>query len=327
MRTAWSGIYWAATSGLRWPHQGALPTKRCFRPPMEPKDYIEIVEFTGQDVIGFDAMWVPFKYRDEDGKLRIINDGRIKSFEDLEKAIAPDYETDVKPRLQYFEAYRNALGGTDIGFFLTLGTFFQSCYQFLAGFSDFFTLIYTDREFVEALMDKCIDYYLMVIDTGLQYGIDVLYLGDDIAFRQGLFMNPELFKELWFPRMKKLVQPAKDAGIPVMFHSCGRVTDIIDDILLPLGIQSLNPIEPYSNDIYALKEKYGDRLTLMGNIDIAGPLAFGSPEDVEQVVKEHLLRLKPGGRFVLSSSHSIMNDIPTRNFEAMLNAMDKYGGY
>ena len=43
-------------------------------------------------------------------------------------------------------------------------------------------------------------------------------------------------------------------------------------------------------DTYDMKARYGDRLTLSGNIDIAGPLAFGTPEEVREEVRQHMER-------------------------------------
>jgi uroporphyrinogen decarboxylase len=80
-------------------------------------------------------------------------------------------------------------------------------------------------------------------------------------------------------------------------------------------------------DIYEVKERWGDQLTLIGNMDIAGPLAFGTPEDVIADTKEHLERLMPGGRYIAASSHSIVDDIPPANFRAMLDTIHEYGRY
>ena len=44
-------------------------------------------------------------------------------------------------------------------------------------------------------------------------------------------------------------------------------------------------------------------------------------------VKEHLEKLMPGGRYILSTNHSIMNGIPFENFMAMLGALLEYGIY
>lgn len=301
--------------------------KAFFSPPMDPHDYIDICNYTGQDVIGFESLWVPLKYKDDKGNLHIINDGRIKNLDDLEKAIKPSWELDIEPRKKYFDLYNKAIEGTGVGLFYLTGCIFQSSYQFLNGFNDFFVNCYAEQEFAEALMDVCVDFYLKIIDVALDAGLTFLFLADDICFKSGTFMEPGHFKELWLPRMKKLIKPAKEAGVPIMFHSCGNVTSIFDDVIMELGVDCINPIEPYSNNIYELKKKYGDKITISGNIDIAGPLAFGTPEQVDAEVKEHLEKLMVGGRYILSTNHSIMNDIPIKNYDAMLNALYKYGIY
>ena len=149
--------------------------------------------------------------------------------------------------------------------------------SFLGGFNDFFVNVYANRELAEALLDMCVEFYLHAIDIALDAGLTFLFLADDVCFKQGTFLEPGLFKELWLPRMQKLVKPAKEAGVPVMFHSCGNVTNIFEDILMELGVDAINPIEPYSNDIFEIKKKYGDKITISGNIDIAGPLSFRNP--------------------------------------------------
>jgi len=296
-------------------------------PPMNPYDYIEICNFTGQDAIGLEAAWVPFKYRDHKGDLHLINDGRIKSLEDLEKIEKPCWELDYKSKREYLEQYRKAVQGTNVGLFFCPGCLFQGCYQFLVGFSDFFVLVYTEPEFIETLLDMCMDYYLKITEMALDVGIDVLYLGDDIAFKSGPFVNPEIYKKYWMPRIKKLVKLGREADLPIVFHSCGNLNSIMDDVILQLDIDCLNPIEPYSMDIFEIKKKYGDKISISGNIDIAGPLANGTPEQVKEIVRNHLEKLMQGGGYILSSSHSITDDIPPENYMAMLDTLFKYGVY
>ncbi len=304
--------------------------KTFVAPPMDPNDYLNILEFNGQDIIGFEALWVPFKYKDDKGDMHIVNDGRIKDFEALEKIILPDWELDFAPRKEYFKIYNDAIKnrkGCNAGTFILTGAMFQTCYQFLVGFEDFFAMAYTEVEFIEHMMDLCLDYYMKVVEIALESGISFLFLGDDIAFGSGVFMKPAKFKEMWLPRYKKLVKLAQDAGVPVMFHSCGNISEIFDDVIMELGVQAINPIEPYSMNIYDVKKKYGDKITISGNIDIAGPLAFGTPEDVKKDVREHLEKLMPGGRYICSSNHSIMNDIKLENYQAMIDTILEYGKY
>jgi uroporphyrinogen decarboxylase len=296
-------------------------------PPMDPKDFMEICRKVHMDAMTLEALWPPLKYRDDAGNLHVVTDGRINDWETLEKIIKPDLDTDIAPRREIIRSYVKAAKGSGIGVNLCFGAFFQGCYFFLCDFNDFLLKFYEDPEFVETLMDICIDYYIQLATMAIEEGVDFLFLADDIAFKSGTFIEPAMFKKFWLPRAKKLIQPAKDAGVPIMFHSCGNLTAIMDSIIMEMGIDVINPIEPYSMDIFDIKKKYGSRVTISGNIDIAGPLAFGNPDEVREEVSRKMEALKPGGRYILSTNHSVMDDIPPENYRAMLDAGLELGVY
>jgi hypothetical protein len=306
--------------------RGAVPTAQAAG-PMDARDYVDVCRLIGQDAIGIEAGWAPLRYRDDRGDLRIITDSRLKSLSDFERVVLPSWDLDYQPKIEQLKNYRSAVEGTGIGVFFAPGCLFQTCYQFLIGFEDFFEKLYSDRPFIEAVLNACMDYYLRVTEAALEIGIDVLWLGDDIAFRTGALVDPLVYRSMWLPRMRRLVKLGKEAGLPVVFHSCGNLTPLMDSVILPLGADCLNPIEPYSMDIFEIKRNYGARLAISGNIDIAGPLATGTPEQVRKIVQEHLSRLMPGGGYILSSSHSITDDIPPENFLAMIDTVINHGTY
>ena len=128
------------------------------------------------------------------------------------------------------------------------------------------------------------------------------------------------------PRMARIVAPAIEAGIPVTFHSDGKIDDIVGD-LIEMGVDCLNPMDPYCIDYRDYKKRYGSRISLWGNIDVEFPLAKGTPADVERDVREHMEVLKPGYGYLAGSSHSIVNYIPYDNLVTMINAIHKYGRY
>ena len=114
-------------------------------------------------------------------------------------------------------------------------------------------------------------------------------------------------------------------GIPIILHSDGDNSPLID-WFLKVGFAGLNPIEPGSTnwDIYAVKEQYGHRFCLSGNIDVAGVLSEGTPEQVRAETVEHLRRLAPGGGYICGSSHDITENIPYENFCALAETACSY---
>jgi uroporphyrinogen decarboxylase len=94
-----------------------------------------------------------------------------------------------------------------------------------------------------------------------------------------------------------------------------------------MGFKAINPIQPTCNDIYQIKKQYGDEICLIGNMDIAGCLAYGSVDDAVRDTKEHIDRLSANGGYVVSSSHSITEAVRPENYLAMIETAHTYGRY
>ncbi len=84
-------------------------------------------------------------------------------------------------------------------------------------------------------------------------------------------------------------------------------------------------MDPSGIDYRDYKKRFGHRVALHGNMDLTWPLCSGSPADVDTDVRAHMEVLKPGGRWIAGSSHSITNYIPHENFVALINAIHRYG--
>ena len=293
--------------------------------PMYPKDYLELCRMIGQDAIVLEALWTPLKRRNADGTLGPITDRSIKTAADVEAIIWPG-EAELEERLQYVREYVEAARGTDTGVIFAGFCIFQTLYEFVVGMHDCMIMLMEDRDTFDMLMSKSADYYEELVRRAIDEGVDILFAADDFAFKSGLFVRPELFEELWRPHFDRILAPARDAGIPIVFHSDGKIDDAVD-MLLDMGVETLTPMDPSGIDYHDFKERYGDRVTLHGNIDITWPLVQGTPDDVRRDVKEHMDVLKPGGRWVAGSSHSIVNYIAHENFVAMINAFHEFGAY
>ena len=154
------------------------------------------------------------------------------------------------------------------------------------------------------------------------------FVGEDIAFGSGLMFAPNFLKAQVFPRIARIMQPLKKRGVKVIFHSDGALHSIMDYLVKELRVDGLNPIEPAAGmDVAKIKAEYGERLILVGNIDVSRLLPSGNPQDVEQAVKNTVAAAAPGGGFCLASSSEIHNAIPVENALTMYQAAHKYGAY
>jgi uroporphyrinogen decarboxylase len=104
----------------------------------------------------------------------------------------------------------------------------------------------------------------------------------------------------------------------VIKHSDGNIMPILD-MIVDTGIDGLNPLEPPAGmDIGRIKQRYGKRIALIGNIDCGYLLSQAPVDEVRKVTRETMRIAMPGGGFCLSSSNSIHSSVRPENFMAMI---------
>lgn len=151
---------------------------------------------------------------------------------------------------------------------------------------------------------------------------------DDIADKNGLNTRPEFFRKFYIPRLKKILQPLKKWGVKALFHTDGNVDPILDDLVNQAGIEGWFGMEPRAgNDLTSIKEKYGDKIVLIGNIDTGEVLQFGTAEKVKETVINSIRTAAPGSGYFLSSENEIHWAIPPENAITMYKTAHKYGKY
>ncbi|HEX7630388.1 MAG TPA: uroporphyrinogen decarboxylase family protein, partial [Candidatus Methylomirabilis sp.] len=158
------------------------------------------------------------------------------------------------------------------------------------GLETFSVALYEDRPFLETVLDRYCAWMEVVAEKACRLGFDVFASTDDMAFNTAPFFSPAVFRELVLPWYARI---AKKISLPWVIHSDGYILPFVDD-LLSVGIAGLHPIEKGAMDIQAMKRDYGDRLCLLGNVDL-NLLGMGSPEAVEQEVRELIRVVGPGG--------------------------------
>ncbi len=162
-----------------------------------------------------------------------------------------------------------------------------------------------------------IDAGLLIIRGGL----------DDMAGKEGPYLAPRFYNELIFPNLARLAAAIHRMGGKLLVHSDGDLRPILDG-LVGSGIDALHSIDPSSNmDILQVKEKYGDRICIFGNVDCAWTLTRGTVEQVVKETRAAIASAAPGGGYVLSSSNVIHAAVPVENALAMVEVGRKFGRY
>ncbi len=150
---------------------------------------------------------------------------------------------------------------------------------------------------------------------------------DDVAYKTGLIVSPEILREHFFPRFAQIIAPLKEAGIKVIWHSDGNIMDVLDDAVA-IGFDGIDPIESQAGmDIAAIRRKY-PKLILVGNVD-GNVLAFGTPEEVRADVRRCIRggAADGGGHLLQCGAGQVMPDAKLENVIAYFDEVHTFGQY
>ena len=161
--------------------------------------------------------------------------------------------------------------------------------------------------------------------------IDIIHIdGFDYGTQQKEMFSPKLFEKFYEPCYKAQCDWIhQHTPWKVAKHCCGSMTKIIEP-MIRAGIDILNPVQTSAKgmDPRWLKETFGDRMTFWGGgVDTQRVLAFGTPDEVREHVKERLQIFGPGGGFLWNPIHNIQYNVPPENIVAALETVYECGRY
>ena len=138
---------------------------------------------------------------------------------------------------------------------------------------------------------------------------DVIWIYEDLAYKNGLFCSPSILENLIFPYYKEIVDFFHAYDLPVVFHCCGKMEEALP-LIVDAGFDALNPMEVKAGcDVLKFAEKYGDRLAFIGGFD-ARILESGDRDLIRKEVTRLIKGVKSiGARYFFGSDHSLSPNV------------------
>ena len=203
----------------------------------------------------------------------------------------------------------------------------------MQGMDVFLQNLVRNREFAEALLNKITEKCKTLMDAFLEKlgdNVDIIGIGDDLGTQESLLMSPKTYRDILKPIHDDYISFIKErTDAKVFFHTDGDVFPLIEDFI-EIGVDILNPIQTSAGkmaNLSELKEQFGDEIVFCGAIDTRETLPNGSPDDVRKEVKRVIKELGPGGGYMVSAVHTIMDEVPAENVLAMVDAVREFGQY
>lgn len=136
-------------------------------------------------------------------------------------------------------------------------------------------------------------------------------------------LSPELFDEFSVPYVQRLRAAVEDDTFIVMYHNCGNIRPLLTHVgQIGACAYSVGNIIDMETALKSLPED----AMVIGNIDPAGVIRNGSPEEVYQETRNLLERCGSYKNFVISTGCDVPPMSPERNIQAFFDAAEAFYG-
>lgn len=260
-------------------------------------------------------LWPSGEFIEKDGS-NWFTKPALEDWKELDKLVMPDPQIervydDIKSKLQRFP---------DTAIFVNI--FGPLCVMHgIRLLDNVYYDIYDYPEELHRLIKKIMDIQTEVIRNVVKLPIAAVYFQDDVATSSGLLLSRPMIDEFVFNYFEEGIEIARKAAKPVVMHSDGDVTDVLDR-MAEIGINAVNPLQNYVNDFDAFKSKYSGKLAVYGGLDNTKIIPDGTAEEVKRHVEEVFDTLGRDGGLIMSS-HDISYHCPRENIDAMVEAIKK----
>ena len=254
------------------------------------------------------------------------NRGVIETREDFERYPWPDLDRIQEIYMLQYEFLKRNLPDGMMIISLTPGGVLENV-MWLMGAIPFFRALYRDPSLVEDMFSKVgkvISYYCGLASEGGMIG--ALTMGDDMGYKNGPMISPEMLRKYVFPWQKRCVEKVHKHGKPFILHSCGNLKVVMDDIINYVGIDAKHSFEDTSYPVIEYKRLYGEKIAILGGVDM-DKLSRMPNREFREYVRRIIRECAPGGGYALGCGNSVANYVDLKNYLSMLEMGRIYGRY
>jgi len=248
--------------------------------------------------------------------------GPITNWQEYDSFPWPDPNRDeVYRQLEWYE--RNL---PDDMCMIVSGGFAHFCENltWLMGYETLCYALHDARDLVQAIADRLYVLYDVILRRALQFQrVGIVWGSDDMGFRSGTLISPADLREFVLPGHRRMAALSHAAGRPYLLHACGNIAAIMEDLIADVGIDGKHSFEDTIEQVTDAKATYGQRIALLGGIDMDF-LCRATPEQVRERVRRTLEICLPGGGYCLGSGNSVANYVPIENYLAMVDEGRRY---
>ncbi len=186
---------------------------------------------------------------------------------------------------------------------------------------------YQDPETVMVRKQADGEAMMRLAETFLSWQPDLIMIGNSGLM---LFNPPNIFREVCLPWLKKVTALAKQHGVLTHMHCCGPERYLVETAANETDLDAIEPLEiaPMGDcNLRELKQQFGHRLCLKGNLHTTEIMLRSTPEQVEDACKKAIDDAAAGGGFILATGDQTPRDVKDETIATMRRVAETYGRY
>jgi uroporphyrinogen decarboxylase len=191
----------------------------------------------------------------------------------------------------------------------------------LVGYEALCIMIHEDPELAgdvfDAIGSRLVRHYEI---TAAHEAVGALIGNDDWGFRTQTLFRPETMRRYVFRWHKRIVQAIHAAGKPAILHSCGNLSQVMDDVVDDIRYDAKHSFEDAIEPVEEAYERHGEKIAILGGIDVDF-LCRATAEEIKARARAMLERSAGRGGYALGSGNSIPDYVPDEAYLAMISVV------
>ena len=237
--------------------------------------------------------------------------------EDIKKLVVPDPATGprMSDRVEAVRLFRERVGGE-----VPIMGWVEGALAEAADLRSVY-LTMTDLircpEWLEELLEICVQVEIAFARAQVQAGADIIGLGDAVASQ----ISPVMYRRFALPYEQRIFQAVHEIGALARLHICGNTNRIIADMVASgADIIDLD----WMVDMKSAAGQFGDKVSFLGNVDPVAIMLQGTPEKV-YAATQYCMTVG-GPRSISGAGCEVPDGTPEVNFHTQTRALCKIEG-
>lgn len=190
----------------------------------------------------------------------------------------------------------------------------------IMGFDNLCYLFYEDPQLVEDVFYEIGSRMVRFYEHVLQFDtVGAVISNDDWGHKSQTMFSPSLMRRYIFPWHRRIVEAAHNAGRPVILHSCGNLSQVMEDVI-DMGYDAKHSYQDVIEPVEEAYEHLVGRIAVLGGIDLDFVCRRSIPE-IRQRCQDMLARSRGRGGYALGTGNSVPEYVPDENILALLDVV------